>query len=65
MWWSAIDRVLNEYLPSIGRLLQRIEIECYEVVEEIAFHLAAEDVDLAAEYVQCVAISSGRPWTSW
>lgn len=41
---SAVNRVLNENLPSVTSLLQGVQIECDEIVKEVAFHLASEDV---------------------
>lgn len=60
MRWSAIDGVLNQNLPSVRGLLKRIQVECNQVIEEVAFHLPTEDVDLAAENVQRVAIATWR-----
>ena len=65
MWRTAIDRVLYEYFPLVRRLLQRIQIESDQVVEEVPFHLTTEDVDLAAQDVQCVTVSTGWAWSSW
>ena len=65
MWWTAINRVLNEDLPAIRCLLQSIEIECDQIVKEVAFHLAAEDIYLASEDVESVSIAAWRTWTGW
>lgn len=58
--WSAINRVLDENLPSVARLLQSIQIERNEVVEEVAFDLTTKDVEFATQDVQGVSVASGR-----
>ena len=63
MRWSAVNCVLNQYLPPITRLLQRIQIECDEIVEKVAFDLASEDVKLAAQNVQGMSVASWRART--
>ena len=63
MRWSAIDGVLNQYLPPITCLLQRIQIECDEVVEKVAFDLATKNVKLATQDVQGVSVASWRART--
>jgi hypothetical protein len=65
MWRSAIDRVLYQDLPSICRLLKRIQIESDQIVEEVALNLASKHVDLAAKNIEGVSISTGRAWASW
>jgi hypothetical protein len=51
VWRPSVDRVLYENLPAIRRLLKRIQVECDQVVKEVAFDLTAEDVDFAAKDV--------------
>lgn len=63
MRWSAIDRVLNQDLPPITCLLQRIQIERNEIVEKVAFDLASKDIKLATQDVQGMAIASWRART--
>lgn len=63
MRWSAVNCVLNQYLPPITCLLQRIQIECDEVVEKVAFDLATENVKLATQDVQGVSVASWRART--
>ena len=58
---TPIDGILYQYFPSIARLLQRIEIECDEIIEEEALDLTAEDVDLGTKDVKCMAVSPRRP----
>ena len=62
MWRSTVYCILDQNLPSIGRLLKGVQIECDQVVEEEPFDLSTKDVDLTAEDVQSVTIT---PWWSW
>ena len=70
-WWdlavrrSAIDGVLDQDFPPVRRLLKRVEVESYQIVEKVALDLSTKDVDLAAEDVECMAVSPWRPRTSW
>ena len=63
MRWTAIDRILDQDLPSVACLLQRIQIERNKIVEKVAFDLASEDIKLTTQDVQCVAITTGRART--
>ena len=62
---AAIDGILDENFPAVGALLEGVEVEGDEVVEEVAFHLAAEDVDFAAEDVEGVTVAARWPRTGW
>jgi hypothetical protein len=44
MRWPAVNRILNEHLPSVTSLLEGVQIKCDKIVKEVAFHLASEDV---------------------
>lgn len=65
MGWPSIDGVLNQYLPSIRRLLQCVQVKCDQIVEKVTLHLTTEDVDLAAKYVQSMSVAARRSWSSW
>lgn len=41
---GGLARILNQKVPLIRRVLQSIQIECYQVVEEITLNLASENV---------------------
>lgn len=62
---TAVNRVLNEYLPSVASLLKRIQVESHKVVEEVALDLTTKDVDLATKDVQSMSISSWWSWSCW
>ena len=61
MGWTSIDGVLDQNLPLVRRLLKGVQVECDQVVKEVALDLATEYVDFAAQNVQCMSIS---PWRS-
>jgi len=58
MWWTAIDRALDQSLPPVASLLQGVQVKRDKVVEEVAFDLASEYVDFRAEDVQSVTVSA-------
>lgn len=64
MWRSAINCVLNQDLPPITCLLQRIQVERNKIIEEVAFDLASENVELATQNVQGMSVASWRSRTS-
>lgn len=65
MWWTTVDCVLYKNLPPITGLLKRIQIKCDQIVEKVSLNLPTKYVDLAAQDVQSVAVSSRRSLTSW
>jgi hypothetical protein len=65
VWGSAIDRILYQDLPSICRLLERIQIESDQIIEEVALDLASKHVDLAAKNIEGMSVPTGWAWASW
>lgn len=62
---AAINGILYQDFPAICALLEGVEVKGYEVVEKVALYLATEDVDLAAENIEGVAIPAWRSRSSW
>lgn len=56
--WPAVNCVLDQNLPSVTRLLQSVQIERNKVVEEVAFDLTTENVELASKNIQGVSVAS-------
>lgn len=52
--------VWQQNFPAACRGLQRVEVECDEVIKEEALDLATEDVDFGAEDVERVSVAAGR-----
>jgi len=61
--WTAVYRVLYENLPAIGGLLKCVQIESDQIIEEVAFYLPAEDVDLTSEDIEGMTVSSRWSWS--
>ena len=67
-WYLAVRlgglaRILNQKVPLIRRVLQSIQVECYQVVEEITLNLAPKNVYPGPKDVEGMAVTSGRPWS--
>lgn len=56
---TTVNGVLNKYFPPIACLLQSVEVKGHEVIEEVAFDLSTEDIELASQDIQGVTIA---PW---
>ena len=57
---TSVNGILNQCLPSVAGLLERIEVERDKIVEEEALNLTAENIYLGANDVQRVAITTWR-----
>ena len=54
---DIIARILYQKLPLVRRVLQGVQVKCYQIVEEIALNLASEDVYPRAQDIQGMPIT--------
>lgn len=51
----------NEKFPFIGRILKLVQVKSNQIIEEVAFDLSPEHIELGAQYIQCMAVASSGP----
>lgn len=60
-WWPAFMGASDQELPSVVRVLQRIQVKGDQIVEKVAFDLASKNVEFRPKNVQRVAVASRGP----
>ena len=55
---TSLSAIVKEVFPLIRRTLKRVQIICYQIVEEVTFNLATEYVYSRSKDIECMSVSA-------